>query len=759
MLRFATFLIFSLVSFFAASEEIKKIEINGLSSLSKGTVLSYLPVEIGDDFNDLISDISLQKLYETGLFEDIKISQTNGIVNIVIYESPVIKYFDVKGFKNDRVLNEDVLKSTLSDIKLSSGNLFRKNIFEKFINQLKDEYKASGHYKADIKVKVDKDLQNRIGIEVNIDEGEVARIRSFRLKGNEKFDNDFLLNFFTIGEPDIFFINFFTEKDFFSQFEFDAGLQKIKSHYIASGFLEFEILNSSVQISENKEEINLLVEIHEGPQYKIRDINFKGDFLNVPEEQIMQLLGISSGQIFKNKDLISGLQEINNYFGDQGFAFSKINADTNENKDLKEVNITIDINVNDRIYINRIIITGNTRTQYDVIRREINLFEGQQYSKSELDKSISNIKRLAFFKNVEMKSSRLADDADKVDIFIEVDENKTGELSIGLSQSNTTGAAFTFGIKERNFLGTGNVLNAGLINSEAVEEVSFFFSNPDFLGKNHTLSYGVTSRKVDSKYIDLNSYTLNTLGVNASYGIPISEYAKFNNGFNIETLDLECGSIYLFYENSQCSDNSSKLNFSLISSVNENSLNDSMFPTSGKKSNVRLELGLPLADFLYYKFDIDHSSYYPVGENLTLKLGSKLGFIDTYNDKETPFYRKYFGGGSTSIRGFDLNSLGPKYSNGSVKGGEVSLLGTSSIISPLSFIDNSNNMRVGAFVDIGSITESVDQFDTSDIRASTGIAFSWYTPIGPIGINYSKPIISKSSDNIENFSFTLGASF
>jgi len=759
MLRFATFLIFSLVSFFAASEEIKKIEINGLSSLSKGTVLSYLPVEIGDDFNDLISDISLQKLYETGLFEDIKISQTNGIVNIVIYESPVIKYFDVKGFKNDRVLNEDVLKSTLSDIKLSSGNLFRKNIFEKFINQLKDEYKASGHYKADIKVKVDKDLQNRIGIEVNIDEGEVARIRSFRLKGNEKFDNDFLLNFFTIGEPDIFFINFFTEKDFFSQFEFDAGLQKIKSHYIASGFLEFEILNSSVQISENKEEINLLVEIHEGPQYKIRDINFKGDFLNVSEEQIMQLLGISSGQIFKNKDLVSGLQEINNYFGDQGFAFSKINADTNENKDLKEVNITIDINVNDRIYINRIIITGNTRTQDDVIRREINLFEGQQYSKSELDKSISNIKRLAFFKNVDMKSSRLADDADKVDIFIEVDENKTGELSIGLSQSNTTGAAFTFGIKERNFLGTGNVLNAGLVNSEAVEEISFFFSNPDFLGKNHTLSYGVTSRKVDSKYIDLNSYTLNTLGVNASYGIPISEYAKFNNGFNIETLDLECGPIYLFYENSQCSDNSSKLNFSLISSVNENSLNDSMFPTSGKKSNVRLELGLPLADFLYYKFDIDHSSYYPVGENLTLKLGSKLGFIDTYNDKETPFYRKYFGGGSTSIRGFDLNSLGPKYSNGSVKGGEVSLLGTSSIISPLSFIDNSNNMRVGAFVDIGSITESVDQFDTSDIRASTGIAFSWYTPIGPIGINYSKPLISKSSDNIENFSFTLGASF
>ena len=759
MLRFATFLIFSLVSFFAASEEIKKIEINGLSSLSKGTVLSYLPVEIGDDFNDLISDISLQKLYETGLFEDIKISQTNGIVNIVIYESPVIKYFDVKGFKNDRVLNEDVLKSTLSDIKLSSGNLFRKNIFEKFINQLKDEYKASGHYKADIKVKVDKDLQNRIGIEVNIDEGEVARIRSFRLKGNEKFDNDFLLNFFTIGEPDIFFINFFTEKDFFSQFEFDAGLQKIKSHYIASGFLEFEILNSSVQISENKEEINLLVEIHEGPQYKIRDINFKGDFLNVSEEQIMQLLGISSGQIFKNKDLVSGLQEINNYFGDQGFAFSKINANTNENKDLKEVDITIDINVNDRIYINRIIITGNTRTQDDVIRREINLFEGQQYSKSELDKSISNIKRLAFFKNVDMKSSRLADDADKVDIFIEVDENKTGELSIGLSQSNTTGAAFTFGIKERNFLGTGNVLNAGLVNSEAVEEISFFFSNPDFLGKNHTLSYGVTSRKVDSKYIDLNSYTLNTLGVNASYGIPISEYAKFNNGFNIETLDLECGPIYLFYENSQCSDNSSKLNFSLISSVNENSLNDSMFPTSGKKSNVRLELGLPLADFLYYKFDIDHSSYYPVGENLTLKLGSKLGFIDTYNDKETPFYRKYFGGGSTSIRGFDLNSLGPKYSNGSVKGGEVSLLGTSSIISPLSFIDNSNNMRVGAFVDIGSITESVDQFDTSDIRASTGIAFSWYTPIGPIGINYSKPLISKSSDNIENFSFTLGASF
>jgi len=758
MLRFAALFLFTILSFFASSEEIKKIEINGLSSLSRGTILSYLPVEIGDEFSDEISDLTIAKLYKTGLFEDIRVEFIESTLKLQISESPVIKYFEVKGFKNDRVLNEDALNLSIKDAKLSAGNLFKKDTFDFFIRKLNDEYLSSGHYKANINPKIEKDSSNRIGIEINIDEGDVAKINSFKILGSKDFDEDELLDFFSIGEPDLFFINFFTEKDFFSQFEFDAGLQKLKSHYISLGYLEYKVLEQKINLSEDKTEIDLEILINEGPRYRLGKIDLFGDMLNVPHSEIFNLLDINTGEYFENKKLIESLENINLFFGDQGFANVTIDASTNEDNVKKIVDTKIEINVNNRVYLNRIVITGNTRTQDEVIRRQINLLEGQMYIKSELDKSISNIKRLAYFSNVELKTTKVANREDKIDIFLKVDENKTGEFSVGLSQSNTTGAAFTLGIKEKNFLGTGNTLNASLVNSEAVEELRFQFLNPDFNDKKHSLGYGAYSKQVNSQYIDLASYTLNEIGVNASYGIPISEFGKFTNGFEISSSDLTCGVIYSVYEPDQCGVNKSLLDFIYTSSLSENSLNDSTFPSDGRSNLLSLELGLPFSDQKYYKFDASHASYYPLKDSIVAKISSKIGFIDSYGKSQTPFYKKYFGGGSASIRGFDFNSLGPRYPNGYVKGGEVSLLASSAIFSTLP-IKDSKNMRIGAFVDMGSITESISEFDLNDIRASTGVAFSWVTPIGPIGVNLSKPLIKKTGDFIETFSFTLGSSF
>jgi len=186
---------------FSYSSIIEKIEINGIVSLSRGTILSYLPIEVGDEFNEEISDLTIAKLYKTGLFEDIQVIFIDNTLQLKISESPVIKYFEVKGFKNDRVLNEDALNLSIKDAKLSAGNLFKKDTFDFFIKKLNEEYLASGHYKANINPKIEKDSSNRIGIEINIDEGDVARINSFRILGSKDFDEDELLDFFNIMYP------------------------------------------------------------------------------------------------------------------------------------------------------------------------------------------------------------------------------------------------------------------------------------------------------------------------------------------------------------------------------------------------------------------------------------------------------------------------------------------------------------------------------------------------------------------------------
>jgi len=223
-------------------------------------------------------------------------------------------------------------------------------------------------------------------------------------------------------------------------------------------------------------------------------------------------------------------------------------------------------------------------------------------------------------------------------------------------------------------------------------------------------------------------------------------------------LDLQCGTVYSIYEAGQCSSGDNKTLLSLISNLSENSLNDSVYPSDGLFNNLNIEIATPLGDLNYYKFDARHESYYPLENNLVFKLSSQLGLIDSYSEKETPFFNRYFGGGASSIRGFEINSLGPTYSNGSAKGGELSFLTTTSLISPLP-IDDSQNMRIGVFAEIGSIHESISNIDSEDLRASTGLAFSWYTPIGPIGVFWSKPLLKKPNDRLETFAFSLGSAF
>jgi len=191
-------------SAFSYSDEIKEIKINGLNSLPRGTILSYLPVEIGDNFNEQISDLSIQKLYKTGLIKDIFIDFKDGTLSLNIQENPVISYFEIKGFKNDRVLNEDSVELVLKDLKLVSGSVFNKSVLDKFIKKLDEQYNQSGHYKAKINVEISEDDQNRVGVLINIDEGAVAKIKTFKILGAKEISSEKLLDFFEIGEPDFF---------------------------------------------------------------------------------------------------------------------------------------------------------------------------------------------------------------------------------------------------------------------------------------------------------------------------------------------------------------------------------------------------------------------------------------------------------------------------------------------------------------------------------------------------------------------------
>ena len=748
-----------LISSLAISAPIKNIEILGLNAISRGTVLSYLPVETGDDYTVQTSKKIIRSLYKTQFFKDIEVSEANQTLKITVIENPHIKYVDFLN-RSEKVIDDETIKQVLSSMNLTPGKIFNKRQLGNLIEQLKATYINKGYYGIKITKKVEIDSSNRVGVELDISEGKVARIKSMHISGNKVQREQELLNLFKIGKPDFFITNYFTERDHYSKVALDAGIEALKSHYLNLGYLDFKVTDVKSELSEDKQSINIVIQIDEGSEYKVGKIEFVGNMLNESSESLSKFLTVSTGSIFERKKIIDSIKVITGVYTNQGYAFAKIDALTSENKVAHIIDLKFKVSPQRKVYVNRITITGNTRTQDEVVRREIGIYEGGLYSDAELEESIDRLKRLGFFSDVRMEVSRLKGFDNKINLSFSVEETKTGTFSVGLSHSNSTGASINVGVQEKNFLGTGNTLNATISQSKAVKEVSIYFSDPYFTKDRHSISYSIFNKKTDGAKLEVEEYKVNEKGGSIGYGIPITKDTRIGADLRLSSRKITCGTTFAGadYEQAQC-DSNDKTEAKLSINWSNNTLDDYNFPTKGNSNNLKTSVALPVSDFRYYKLDASHKSYRPFAKNLTLKTSAEIGLAKGYNGKELPFFERYYGGGSSSVRGFDFNSLGAKYPNNKAKGGELSILMGASIISPVTFLEDSKNMRMSAFIDVGGVSEKATSFSADDFRASIGVGFVWLTPVGPLGAYAAQPFIKKTGDKTNTFEFTIGTSF
>jgi len=757
---FFSFIFLFALSFSSFAELVNKIEINGLDRISRGTVLNYLPIEVGDNIYEPELQVAVDSLIKTNFFAQVSISVKDNSLVINLVENPTVKFIDFIDYDDGSVIDENVINDIVKNFNLSIGSIFVEDNLKKLIENLKFLYVQNAFYNAQINLKTSIDAQNRIGIELTFVEGDRALISKMDVTGNNLFDTDEILELFEIGLPDFFIINYFTEKDNYSSVKYEAGLENIIRKYNDFGFLDINVNNSKVVFNKEKNEIHIKIEISEGKQYTINSVALGGDLANVPESKIKSLLSLSKGDIFERKKIISSVAEIKELYQNLGYSYANIKLDAKKNKD-SSLDISLFIEPDSRVYINRINITGNNKTQDDVIRREMSLIEGQVYTKDDLDQSIIRIKRLGFFSSVDYSLNRHKESPDKIDLLIEVVETKTGEFSIGLSHSNSTGVSLNMSVSQKNIFGTGNTLNASIANSDAVEEMSFYFLNPYFNKLGHTISYGFFDKTINAADLDASAYSISETGVNFGYGVPLFKDSKIYAETRISDLSLTCGSsLAIVDEVSQCSNpNNNDVTGSITYS--HNSLNDYLFPTNGSKSTFSLLTSVPIGDLKYFTVEASHKDYQPILENLTFKFSSRFKLAQGYGGQDLPFYKRYFEGGSSSVRGFDFNSLGAKYtSSGKPKGGEVSIVSTLGISSSMKSIGIDNpNMKFISFIDAGILSEKLSNFDMGDTRSSFGVGINWVTPVGPLGFHYAIPLLKKSPDVVENFSFELGTSF
>ena len=621
-----TFILLSLcVSFSSSAQKLSEIQINGLDRISRGTLLNYLPIETGDELTKELVDKSLKSLYDTGMFSKISAELKDQILVFNVSENPTIKYLDFKNFKDDEVLNEEIINDIKSNLNLRDGQIFVKDNLDKLVIELKNLYKQNAFYKTKISLNSDIDNSNRIGIEINLDEGEKALIKKFNVSGNTAFSKDEITDLFNIGEPDFFLLNYFTEKDNFSENEYQAGLKKIVNRYTNKGFLDVKTNQSKVNFDIDKNAIFVDIIINEGPQYKLGKVVFSGDLIFYTSEILRKKITLETNEIFDRTKILNGINEITDLYRDKGFAYASVSLDAKPSKlDSHYLDISVNIEPDALVYVDRIEFQGNNKTQDDVIRREMSLNEGQTYSKKELQESVNKIKRLGYFSSVNYEMKRHKNNPDKVDLIFDVVETKTGEFAVGVSHSNATGASLNLSISQKNILGTGNTLKAAFRNSDAVKELSFFFLDPHFNEYGHTISYGFFDKTLDASNLDASAYSISETGFNFGYGIPITSDSEIFGELRTSSINLTCGvTLKTIDEVSQCADpDNNDITTSL--SYSQNSLNDYLFPTEGTKKRLIGLISMPFSDLKYYQIEGSISDYNPIFDNKTFKTSSRL---------------------------------------------------------------------------------------------------------------------------------------
>jgi len=738
---------------------VKDIKVEGANKIGFETINSYLSISRGESLDTSSVQESIQRLYKTGFFQDVSLlKRGDGTLIIKVVERPSITEIKIEG---NELIETDVLNTALDGLGIKKGRIYNQVQMDHVIVDLKRRYQNQGYYAANIEI-VTKELpRNRISLLIDIKEGEPATIGKINLVGNEVYSDQRLKSQMQMAEKASF-----GDGETYSKPKMQADIETIKSYYLDRGYAEFKVRSSQVSISADKTKVFSTINITEGPQYTISKIQYLGELI-IEQDELESLVEFDEKDVFSRSEIIAAVNAIRDRLSEEGYAFAEVEPVTLLDKENQTIAINFKIEAKKRVYIRRIEIEGNTRTRDHVIRREMRQLESAPYSLKMVRQSQTRLKRVGFFKTADIETRRVS--KDQVDLIIKVEEQATGSFSAGVGFSQLDGVSFNLGVSERNFIGSGNKLNFNIATSAAKKSADIGVTNPYFTDDGVSLGAAIYYSEIDATQLDVADYTTNNLGLRFSLGYPLNETDSLSYGLKFDSQDLICSDSFTFcgryiVENGKTTN-------SVIATVgwNQNTSNAFYFPSEGHKTNVSLEAVIPgTSNTPYYKVFANENWFTPLSDNFTLQLKAGMAFGAGYadsNSSQLPFYQRFYAGGIGTVRGFEPNSLGPRYdvtTDGSDRptGGSVKFTGTSAIVFPIPFIEDSSNARMSWFIDFGNVFTDFDEFDAGKLKSSTGLGVSWITPVGPLTFSVARPITySEEDDLLQSFQFTLGAGF
>ncbi|MDH5265420.1 MAG: outer membrane protein assembly factor BamA, partial [Betaproteobacteria bacterium] len=556
-------------------------------------------------------------------------------------------------------------------------------------------------------------------------------------------------------------LTWITKDDQYSKQKLTADLETLRSFYLNRGYLEFNIESTQVSITPDREKIFITIAIVEGPVYRLGELKFGGDLI-VSEPELRSLLLMKAGDTFSRERIIDSVKRITDRLSNDGYSFANVNPVPDLDREKRVAGFTFFVDPGRRVYVRRVNVVGNGRTQDAVIRRELRQLENSWYSLEKISRSKERLQRTGYFSEVNIETPAVAGTADQVDVVVSVTERNTGSLNFGVGYSQADKLTISASIAQANIFGSGNQL-AFQVNSGSVNQIySLSYLNPYWTVDGLAAGIDLFRRNVDTSSLAVSSYQTKSTGGGINFGLPITEYDSIRFGFTLEqttlTLDpLSAPPRYFDFVN-QFGETTNTFRTNV--GYARDSRDSLIYPTRGWYTEVGVEVGLPPGDLTYYRASLQQQFLYtpPWPGWLTLLLNAEFGYADGYDNKPLPFFKNFYAGGVGSVRGFEAASLGPRDLNGDVLGGNRRAIGNIEFLFPMPGIKD-KSVRLSAFLDAGQVWAPEQKASFSDLRAATGLAVGWDSPVGPLKFSYSYPIKTENGDRVERFQFQLGKIF
>ena len=727
-------------------EIVESVKISGNKRIDESTILYYIRTKTGSILSKKQIREDIEQIYSLGQFKDIRVETRETLkgleLEFIVEEIPSIGDVDIVG--NDKIDANDIREK----IGLKRGATFNDHMVLESSDEILKLYREKGYFFAQVDIDTQSGKGNLVNISIRIKEGEKVKIEKIRFSGNKAFPDDDLLDQMETQETSWF--SFLDDSGVYQKDILKLDLFRVEGFYHDNGYLRVKVLEPRIDINKKAREVHITIPVEEGPQFRVKSLKLNSDDA-VSADEIQKSIKTKVGEVYNVSELREDILTITDLYSKKGYAYADANPVSKLNDADRTVELSIEVDKGKKVYVGNIEILGNIKTRDNVIRREFRLKEGELFDSSKLKRSKQRINNLNFFEDVKIDTHRGLD-PDLIDILTTVTERPTGNFTVGAGFSSVENLIFTTAITQNNLFGNGQSLSLNAQLSSIRADFSLSFTEPRLLDSEISMGIDAFNRAQDFLSFDSRSS-----GGGIRLGKNVSEYDSVNFRYRFETVEL---SGLAAADETEFFKNGTRVTSRVAPTYIHDSRDNFLNPSTGWRHVIGFEFaGLGGAKFTKSVYEVTY--YRPLIGKLVGAAHGRINYGDGYGGEELPGFERYFMGGPNSLRGFTIQDVGPKDSDGDPVGGQQALLINLELQYPFT-----KSFRGFLFYDRGNVygsgtdtSTTAKSFDLAEMRSSIGAGIRFLSPFGPLGFAYGIKLDKQSGEEAAQFHFSAGSAF